>query len=184
MVVDTLGELSAKGLVKGVTADTFKETLLNHPSYAVGIYPEYEELFEWVCDAAAAREDITLAIDEIDMWLPSAVHAPPQSLLNMSLTGGHYAQTLICVTHRPVSIHHSIMSQGVLWVFPMFDTGDRKKVIDYTSRPNCPGGIDPADLEVLDRNEHGWIQAVQVARVSHEEVKVLAFDLRTGSLTE
>ena len=183
VVVDSLGELSRKGFVQGVTPDEFGRILTERETYAVGVYPDSDETFEWVCDAAAARSDITLAIDELDRWLPTTSHLPPQSLLDMSLTGGHYGQHLICIVHRPAGIHHAILSQSTVWVFPMFDANDRRTVQKHTARPNNPAGVDPGELAILESDERGWTQRVEVARVSHTEVQHLAFDLRTGVLT-
>lgn len=183
VVLDTLNELSSRGFVRGVDADEFQSTLLNQERYAVGIFPGDFERFAWVCEACAARRDITLAIDELDVWCPTTAHLPPQPLLNMSLTGGHYGQTLICITHRPVSIHHSILSQGILWVFPMFDANDRKTVMRHTTREGWPKGFDPVTLRTLRTNEQGHIKAVEVARITPTDVMVCAFDLESGELT-
>lgn len=182
--VDTLGELAARQFAHYATLDTFTATLLTEERYAVAVQPSDFEDFQYVCDGAAARRDVTLAIDEIDMWLPHNAMLPPQGVLNIALTGGHFGQSLIAVTHRPVTIHKSIMSQGTLWIFPMVDVRDCETVRNNTRRLSCPSGIDPSELEILRTDERGWIEAVQIARVTPTDVQVLAFDLQTGKLTE
>lgn len=184
VVVDTLGEFAQRGFSHGVSVDEFRQILLTHDAYNVAVYPNGFDQLEYVCDAAAARRDITLAIDEMDVWCPSSVHTPPQSVLNMSLTGGHYNQTLMVITHRPAAIHHSIWSQGVIWVFPGYDARDCETIVRNTRRPNCLEGVDPSDLQPTRVDMRGWIEAVEVARVSPTEVQILEFDLQTGILSD
>lgn len=182
VVVDTLGELSRMGFVEGVDIEGFRDALLSRASYAVGIYPRTEETFGWVCDACAARSNITLAVEELDRWCPTTAHAPPESLVHMALVGGHYGQSLYCVVHRPVAIHHSILSQAILWAFPMIDSNDRRTVMMHSRRTNAPDGLDPGNLQVVESDERGYVQVTEVARIGHGDVQVLHFDLRTGSL--
>jgi hypothetical protein len=186
--VDSLGEFAAKGFAQAVTLDEFTETLLRADatgeSYALAPRPSSYEDFEYICDGTAARHGTTLAIDEIDLWLPHNASMPPQGVLNMSLAGGHYDQTLMCVTHRPVTIHKSIKSQAVLWVFPMVDDTDCATVLKDTRRLRHPAGIDPADLDILRVDERDWIEAVQIARVNTTSVQLLDFDIISGVLTE
>jgi hypothetical protein len=177
-VIDTLRELQQRGDVQAVTLDEMREAMLRLDSYTLGVYPEGQEQFDYVCEAVAARRDITLAIDEMDAWFPTSTHLPPQSLLNLSLTGGHYGQQLICITHRPSAIHHSIMSQGVLWIFPMYDANDCKSVMSHTRRPGYPQGIDPQEIQPTELDANGWIVATHVARVSPVDVQVLEFNVR------
>lgn len=182
IVIDTLRELQQKGHVQSVTLDEMREIMLTKDSYRLGVYPEGEDQFDYVCEAVAARNDITLAIDEMDAWFPTSTHLPPQSLLNISLTGGHYGQELICITHRPSAIHHSIMSQGVLWIFPMYDANDCKSVMSHTRRPGNPNGINPQDVQPTELDGRGWIVATNVARVSQTDIQVLEFNVREGKL--
>ena len=175
--------MAAKGFARGVDIDEFTHTLLTKDSYSIAVRPEDFEEFEYICDGAAARPDVTLAIDEIDLWLPNPNMVPPRGVMNMSLTGGHHNQTLICVTHRPVAIHKSVFTQAVVWVFPMFDATDRKTVIDHTRRLSHPEGVDPGKLEILDTNERGWIKRVEVARVDVSDVKLCTFDIDSGVLS-
>lgn len=178
MVIDTLRELQQRGDVQAVTLEQMRDAMLKAESYSLGVYPQGQDQFEYVCDAVAARRDITLAIDEMDAWFPTSTHLPPQSLLNLSLTGGHYGQQLICITHRPSAIHHSIMSQGILWIFPMYDANDCKSVMSHTRRPGYPQGIDPQEIQPTELDSNGWIVATHVARVSPVDVQVLEFNVR------
>jgi len=184
VVVDTLGEFAQRGFARGVIVEEFRQILLTQDSYQIAVYPEGEDQFAYVCEAAAARRDITLAIDELDAWCPTATHLPPRAVLNMALTGGHYNQTLIVITHRPASIHHSIWSQGVIWVFPMFDANDCATVVKHTRRPNLLEGVDPSGLQPTRTNYAGWIEAVELARVSPTDAMLIEFDLQTGILVE
>lgn len=181
--VDSLGEFAARGFAQAVTLDEYTHILTTRDTYRVAVRPYDFESFTYICDGAAARHDVTLAIDEIDLWLPHNAMMPPQGVLNMSLTGGHYGQTLVCVTHRPVCIHKAIKSQAVLWVFPMVDAVDCKTVLGDTRRLSCPEGIDPSQLQILRSDERGWIEAVEVARVDTTDVQLLSFDIRSGALT-
>lgn len=183
VVIDSLGELARLGFVQGVDAETFRQTLLTRATYRIGIYPRDEAIFEWVCGAVAARHDITLAIEELDRWFPNTASQPPQELLDIALVGRHYGQSLVCVVHRPVTIHHSILSQAILWVFPMIDANDRRTVQMHSRRTNAPDGLDPGDLQVVETDVKGNVLVTEVARVSLVDVQILHFDLRTGSLS-
>lgn len=186
--MDSLGEFAARGFAQAVSLDEFTTVLLRADttgeSYALAPRPASYEDFEYICDATAARHGTTLAVDEIDLWLPHNATMPPQGVLNMALAGGHYEQTLMCVTHRPVTIHKSIKSQAILWVFPMVDDRDCETVLRDTRRLRHPEGVDPADLDILRVNEQDWIEAVQIARVTTTSVQLLDFDLDTGVLVE
>jgi hypothetical protein len=186
--VDTVGEFAARGFADRVSLDEYTDILLHSDAtgagFCVAARPEDFDDFAYICDGAAARPDVTLAIDEIDMWLPHNSMMPPRGVLNIATAGAHHGQSLLCVTHRPVSIHKSIKSQAVLWIFPVVDDTDRSTVLRDTRRLNHPQGVDPAQLEILRTNDTGWIEAVQIARVDTSDVQLLDFDLHTGSLTE
>lgn len=182
VIIDTLGEWSRKGIVEGVSPEVFCRVLLSSESYRVGIYPPDERIFDWACEACAARSNITLAIEEMDRWYPTTVNLPNQAILDMALIGRHYGQSLIGIVHRPSCIHHSILSQSILWCFPMIDALDRKTVADHSRRMNAPRGVDPGELQVTEYSPEGYVLKTQVARVGRETVHVLEFDLKTGEL--
>lgn len=182
VVIDTLRELQQRGVVEAVTIDEMRHRMLTTDCYHLGVYPEGDEQFAYICEAVASRNDITLAIDEMDAWFPTSTHLPPQALLNIALTGGHYDQVLICITHRPSAIHHSIMSQGTLWIFPMYDANDCKSVMAHTRRPGNPSGLDPQTIQPIEMDHRGWTQVTELAKVTPTNIEMLEFDLRDSKL--
>lgn len=181
VVIDTLGELSFDGFVEGVSPEEFRRVLLQSNTYHVGIAPHDADVLDWASQACAARRNITLAVDELDLWYPTAVSLPNHAINNIALTGRHYEQSFIGVVHRPSCVHHNILSQCTMWVFPMIDALDCQTVLRYSKRLNAPLGCDPSSLRVLEYSGQHVVRT-EVARVGREGLQVLDFNLVTGEL--
>lgn len=124
---------------------------------------------EYVIAACAARESITLAIDELDYWYPSSTATlcfPLQALVRY---GRHYDQTLIVTARRPQAVGREITSQAVLWCFPMQEPRD----LDYVKQF--------ASFDVSELGEVG--DEIQVMRADGGDVQVLTFNRRTLELS-
>ena len=182
-MVDTLNELSMEGYVQGVDAHQLTQIMLNQSEYKIGIAPDDHDMLEYVCDAVAAREDISLVIDELDTWFPDSKTPPPDALVKIAMNGRHFDQDLFCITHRPVGIHRNIKSQAVFWIFPTLDETDCATIQKATRRPNLPQGIEPHMLQPTEVEQStGHVLRTQVGRVSRTEAQILEFDLVTGKL--
>jgi len=180
VIVDTGGELTMRGCAPGVSLDDFANILLTRETYRVAVQPSHVEEMEWVADACAARRDVVLYIDELDVWYPSYASLPCEGLRNMALTGRHYDQTVILVTHRPQNIHPILLSQSVLHVFPMTDARDRAAVRRHSTRPDLPGGLDPGALRVMERDAEGRTTLTEGARVDRHKVQVYTMRMPSG----
>lgn len=179
VIVDTGGEIAARGLVPAASVDTLRETMLSQESYRLACQPSDIETVEYIVDACAARSDITFMVDELDIWYPSYQNMPCEGLRNVALTGRHYGQTGILVTHRPQNIHPILLSQAVLFVFPMTDSRDREAVQRHSRRPSIPSGLDPAALEVLERDGL-VVYRTQLARIDRYGAQILEMTLPDG----
>lgn len=182
IIVDTGGELAAGGFAPRALPEDVPGILLEHETYRFAVQPSDIETVEWLADGAAARCDVTLFIDELDVWYPTHMNLPCEGLRNMALTGRHYNQKCVLVTHRPQNAHPILLSQSVLYVLPMTDARDREAVVRHSKRPSCPSGIDPIELSVLDHNGHGFITRTEVARIDRYEVKRFELALPSGDL--
>lgn len=183
IIVDTVGELSLGGFAPRVEPDDVPEILLEHETYRFAVQPSDLETVEWLADGAAARRDIVLFIDELDVWYPHTGAMPCTGLLNMALTGRHYNQTAILVTHRPQNIHPTLLSQSVLYVFPMTDARDRAAIVQHSKRQECPRGIDPADLAILSHDAQGRITRTELARVDRKGIRRCELVLPSGDFS-
>ncbi len=182
IIIDTGGELAAGGFAPHATPEDVPGILLEHETYRFAVQPSDLDTVEWLADGAAARRDVTLFIDELDVWYPTYMNLPCEGLRNIALTGRHYNQTSILVTHRPQNVHPILLSQSVLYVLPMTDSRDRDAVVRHSKRPDCPSGIDPAELSVLAHDGHGFITRTEVARVDRYGVKRFELVLPSGDL--
>lgn len=171
------------GFAPAVSLEGAERILLEEPSYRFAVQPSDLEDVEWIADGFGVREDITFFIDELDVWYPHPSCLPCEGLRNMALAGRHHNQTCVLVTHRPQSIHHILLSQSVLYVLPMTDALDCAAVKKHSKRPNCPGGLDPSSLRILEENSVGYTVRTEIARVDRREVQVLEMSLPSGDLT-
>lgn len=156
--------------------------MLSEESYRLAVQPSDLETVEYVVNACAAREDITFYVEELDVWLPSYAQLPCEGLRNVALTGRHYNQTGVLVTHRPQNIHPILLSQSVMYVFPMIDARDRAAIQRHSKRPDVPSGIDPADLHILERDEVHRITRTELARIDRYGATFLEMTLPDGNL--
>lgn len=182
IIVDTGGWLAASGFAPRASFDDAARLLANAPSYRFAAGPTCVEDAEWLIDAAAARWDTTLLVDELDVWYPTYGHLPCVGLRNIALTGRHYGQTGVVVTHRPQNIHPILLSQSVLYVFPMTDSRDCAAVVQHSRRAGAPDGLDPASLSILETDAQGRTLKTQVARVDRHGVSIYVLSLPSGDL--
>jgi hypothetical protein len=183
VIIDTGGYLSQEGFAPCVSAEEAGRILLEEPTFRFAVQPPDLETVEWITDGCAARSDIVFMIDELDVWYPNTSFLPCAGLRNVALSGRHHNQTGVLVTHRPQNIHHVLLSQSVLYVFPMVDALDCAAVERSSKRPDCPGGLNPANLRILERNSVGYTVRTQVARVDRHAVRIFEMTLPSGDLT-
>lgn len=176
IMVDTLGEHGELGEI--CDCPRMQSLLHAEPDSFRLIYrpTTYEEV-EWVERVAAARNDTTLAVDEVDMWYPDSRAPVGEGMRALVMYGRHYSQGLITVARRPFNMSRDVTSQADLWCFPMREPRDRQYVKDVS-------GYDPGELRVLetcsgdDGNE--WVIRTELARVGARGTEVGEFNLETG----
>lgn len=175
LVSDTLGEHSALGEL--VSVETLQARLSQNPdAYRFVHRPRDFDAAEWLEGVAAARPGITLFIDEVDMWYPSAANRPGEGLLALVRYGRHYDQGLVAVARRPAAMSREITSQATLWVYPMTEPRDRQYVRDIVD-------FDPIDLQILETSNEGFILKTELARIGLHGVEIGQFDLVAGQYT-
>jgi hypothetical protein len=182
VLVDTGGWLAQCGFAPAVSIDDAQRILLQDPSYRFAVQPSDLETVEWLVNGCAARPDIVFMVDELDVWYPTHAALPCEGLRNVALTGRHHNQTGVLVTHRPQNIHPILLSQSVLYILPMTDARDCRAVIDHSKRPDCPGGVNPAMLSILECDARGRTIRTSVARVDRHGVRFLELHLPSGDL--
>lgn len=182
VVIDTGGWLAAGGFAPRLSIEALTETMLSEESYRLAVQPSDIETVEYVVNACAARNDITFYVEELDVWYPSYAQMPCEGLRNVALTGRHHNQTGVLVTHRPQNIHPILLSQSVMYVFPMVDSRDRKAVLDHSKRPDVPGGIDPGAIHILERDSAHRILRTELVRIDRFGATFLEMTLPDGNL--
>jgi energy-coupling factor transporter ATP-binding protein EcfA2 len=184
VIVDTGGWLAASGFAARASLEDAADAFRAAPSYRIAVNPSSAAEVEWLIDACAARWDTTVLVDELDVWYPTHAHLPCAGLRNIALTGRHYGQTAILVSHRPQNVHPILLSQSVLYVFPMTDSRDCRAVQQHSRRASCPDGVDPAGLAVVESDTDGRTLQTEVARIDRHGARRLVLSLPSGLLTD
>lgn len=113
------------------------------------------EAFDWICELAAAVENVCLIVEEVDTYAtPSVI---PGSLRKLLKIGRHYGVSMIFVSRRPAEINRLITSQSQRFVcFRMFEPND----IRYLSSVIGPAAAELKDLPILHYLDwrHGVIE--------------------------
>lgn len=178
IVIDTLGEHCAAGYVEHIPTIAELIRRLESPTFRVGYCPSpngYDEV-EYIERLAASRLQITLAVDEIDMWYPSPMTPLGDGLAAICNYGRHWGQGLVVTVRRPAAISRHLTAQGVLWAFPMRDDRDRGYILRNI-------GVDAGAIEIVETNSEGHTIVTEVLR-HDRKTQVLRFELSTGKLYE
>jgi hypothetical protein len=171
VVVDSVAEYAQTGLLPEVDPDQLRTLMTSDNPYRCAIVPDDIEEVHWIENAIAARRDVTLVIDEIDVWYPSSVHPVGEGIFHIARYGRHYNQRLITVAREHRALHPCYRSQGILWVFPLRERGDVRYVEEVTG-----GRVDARSLRVLQTDGRHIIRT-ELARVDGTDVTICEFDL-------
>jgi energy-coupling factor transporter ATP-binding protein EcfA2 len=175
VIVDTLSEFD--DIARRVRGDEFRSILLSNPDvFRLAYAPPCPAAFEWGVEACAARPKIALAVDELDFWIPSAVHELPPAIFSILMQGRHFEQRAYFCAHRPGDVSPRLRSQAIVWGFPMHELRDRKFFVEST-------GFDPSTLQIIEEDAEEHIIKTELVRVERGRAELFTFDLVSGVLS-
>lgn len=176
IIADTMAE--HERLAEHVSLRALHE-MRNDATFAASVIPTSEDELDWICDLAASVVNSTLVIDEYAAWWSVAQRQPSRGLLLIARAGRKLRQGLFVTTQSPNTINKGVVSQTAVWAFPMTEPRDRQYVVDVTR-----GGLDPADLKVLESGGPEEIFKTEVACYEKGYIRRFCLDNRLPSLEE
>jgi len=177
IVCDTTAEYSHElHWVPETQPDVLRDTVLSGKPFRAAFVPNSLEEVQWLEKLAASQHDITLLMDEIDVWYEHSTANLGEGLSWMAKTGRHYNQRVVAISRIASMMPVQLRAEGVMWVFPLRHAGTRREIRNCTEM-----SFDPISLEVLEA-DGDRVMRTQVARISGARLQVLEFDTRTGLL--
>jgi hypothetical protein len=183
LLVDTLAEHYdvAEALPFGEGLDRIADA--GDGDFRVAIPPMTELDYFMLERVAASRDNITLAVDELDRWYRGSRVPLSDDLYFIVNYGRHFNQRLVISVRRPVACSTDIRAASDVWVFPQTHKADRKYVEDSL-------GFDPGELQVIERDARRRVLKTEVAHAEDAgEVTIFELDnvnrvLRESNPTE